>query len=219
MFDRTRQALLRLVGAPETPSGAPLTQWCRQHGLAFSAQGSMAFAVNGAEGTRIWRAACGPSTRGYIQGHELLARVHLGRDDGALIVLMNRSLRHDIEAQAHALFSRATDDLQTLTQDVPEEVRWISSLRDTGWQGPPADFWTRHAVFTDDPSAARRWLDEDAVNRLLAWPPGGVTARTPMLITRQRGRLQLRLQMDPPADPDTAVHALDLLRHLAGQAT
>lgn len=219
MFDRTRQVLQRLVGASETPSGAPLTQWCRQHGLTFSAQGPMAFAVNGAEGARIWRAACGPSTRGYIQGHELLARVHLGRDDGGLIVVMNRQLRHDIEAQAHALFSRATDDLQTLAQEVPEEVRWVSSLRDTGWQGPPADFWTRHAVFTDDPSAARRWLDDEAVNRMLAWPPGGVTSQTPLLISRHRGRLQMRLQMDPPADPDTAVHALDLLRHLAGQAT
>ena len=44
-----------------------------------------------------------------------------------------------------------------------------------------------------------------------------VTPQTPLLISRQRGRLQMRLQMDPPADPDAAVHALDLLRLLAGQ--
>ena len=218
MFQRTRHALQRLVGAPAAASGAPLTQWCLQHGLSFSQLGPMAFAVNGAEGTRIWRAACGPSTRGYITGHELLARVHLGRDDGSLIVLMQRSLRRNIDTMGHALFSQVTDELQTLSQEVPEEVRWVSALRDTGWQGPPAMFWERYAVMTDDASAARRWLDEEAVERLLAWPAGGVSPQTPLLISRQRGRLQMRLQMDPPADPDTAVHALDLLRHLAGQA-
>lgn len=215
MFQRARLALQRLVGAPDDSGGAPLTQWCRQQGLNFTPIGPMAFAVDGAQGERIWRVACGFPTREFIVGHELLARVHLGRDDGSLVVVMNRALRQDIDARAQTLFSRVTDDLRTLEQEVPEEVRWVSSLRDTGWAGPPEAFWARYAVLTDDPAAARHWLDEEAVERLLAWPPGGVTAQTPMLISRQRGRLQLRLQMDPPADSGAAVHALDLLRHLA----
>jgi hypothetical protein len=219
MFQRARHVLQRLVAATPAAADEPLTHWCRHHGLNFSHRGSMAFAIEGAEGARIWRAACGPSSRGYIAGHELLTRVHLGRDDGNLIVVMHRSLRRDIEAVSQALFSQVTGDLQTLAQEVPEEVRWVSTLRDTGWQGPPAAFWERYAVLANDPSAARRWIDEEAVERLLGWPTGGVTAQTPLLISRQRGRLQLRLQMDPPADPDTAVHALDLLRLLAGQAT
>jgi len=219
MFQRARQALQRLVSASPDVSREPLALWCRHHGLAFNPIGPMAFAVEGAEGARIWRAACGPSTRGYIAGHELLARVHLGRDDGNQIVVMHRSLRRDIDAVSHALFSQVTDDLQTLAQDVPEEVRWVSTLRDTGWQGPPAVFWEHFAVLSSDPAAARRWIDEEAVERLLGWPSGGVTPQTPLLISRHRGRLQMRLQMDPPADADTAVHALDLLRLLAGQAT
>lgn len=217
MFLRARQALKRLVGAPAEPSSAPLTDWCREQGLGFRSIGPMAFAVDGAQGKHIWQAACGAATRDYIAGHELLARVHLGWDDGTLIVVMARSLRQELDATAQQLFSQVTDDLRTLVQDVPEEVRWVSSLRDTGWPGPVSEFWDRYAVLTDDPSAARRWLDDEAIDRLLAWPPGSVTARTPLLISRQRGRLQLRMQMEPPADPQAAVHALDLLRHLAGQ--
>lgn len=217
MFQLARHALQRFVAARPVASAEPLALWCRNHGLQFSNLGPMAFAIEGAEGARIWRAACGPSTRGYIAEHELLARIHLGRDDGNLIVVMHRSLRRDIDAVSQALFSQVTDDLQTLAQEVPEEVRWVSTLRDTGWQGPPAVFWERFAVLADDPAAARRWIDEEAVDRLLGWPSGSVTPQTPLLISRQRGRLQMRLQMDPPADPDAAVHALDLLRLLAGQ--
>ena len=61
--------------------------------------------------------------------------------------------------------------------------------------------------------------DASAVQRLMTWPGDRVSAATPVLFMLLRGKLYLRLQIDQTRDTATALHAMDLLRHLTEQAS
>ena len=90
---------------------------------------------------------------------ELMARADLGLRQEGNVVVMNRRLKNVLEAQSHQLYSKYTDDLQTIAGVVPDEVRWLAMYRDAGWAGPDRGFWARYAVLTDAPDTARRWID------------------------------------------------------------
>ncbi|MCU0761562.1 MAG: hypothetical protein MUF76_00920 [Hydrogenophaga sp.] len=214
MFDRIKNAM-NLRRAP--PATQPQLQaWADARGLNLQGRKEGGFSLAGAWNGHLFRAECAPSTRNYIRGFELKARVELSVQPEVGLVLMNRALKSTFEAQANALFEDVTDPLETRARQVPEEVRWLSLYRDAGWTGPPAGFWSRYAVLTDTAEVARESLNEALVTQLMQWPahqPEGA----PMLYVLDSGSTYLRLQMDRSVSADVAVHALDVLGLFSAQ--
>lgn len=217
MFDRLGKAWGSLLASSDPSS--PLAQWASTQGLAFKSMFGGAYAIVGQWQGRTVRIECSAPSRPYVQGMELMGRVDLGLASPSSVVLMNRALKRALEEQATALYASYTDDLQTSATMLPEEIRWLAQYRDAGWAGPDEAFWERYAVLTDATDVARSWLDASAVQRLMAWPGDRVSAATPVLFMLLRGKLYLRLQIDQTRDTATALHAMDLLRHLTEQAS
>ncbi|MGE0099006.1 MAG: hypothetical protein AB7S86_11735 [Hydrogenophaga sp.] len=216
MFERLGKAMVGLRASSD-PSTL-LAQWAASQGLAFKSLIGGAYAIAGRWQDRAVRVECGAPSRDYLQGMELMGRADLGLATASSVVLMNRPLKRALEQRATALYASYTDELQTSAAMLPEEIRWLATYRDAGWAGPDEAFWERYAVLTDSTETAKAWLDTGAVQRLMTWPVNGVSATTPVLFMLMRGKTYLRLQIDQTRDTATAVHALDLFRHLSEQA-
>lgn len=214
MFERIKNALAARRDA--SAAQAELQHWAQQRDLGYQSRRDGGFTLAGSLAGRAFRAECVPSTRSYIQGFELKARVELAVNPEVGLVLMNRALKSTFEALANALFEDVTNALETGARQVPEEVRWLSLYRDVGWVGPTAGFWSRHAVLTDVADVAREVLTEDLVNRLMNWPASHREG-TPTLFLLDRGNAYLRLQMSRQPDALVAVHALEALDLLASR--
>ncbi len=215
MFERFKNALSPLSWLRSR--SAPLVQWAQDHHLSFTPTMAGGYTLAGSWQGRAVRIQCQASTRPFIRGMELLARADLGLKPSGHVVLMNRALKDVLEAQSRTLYSQYTDDLQTMAGVVPEEVRWLSLYRDVGWAGPDRGFWSRFAALTDAPDLARRWVDSETEQQLMAWPET-VNKETPMMFMLERGKTYLRMQIDRPGDMDTALHALGLFERLSQRA-
>ncbi len=185
--------------------------------LSHTSLNDGAYAIGGRLHDRPFRAECVTTSRSYMQGMELMAKADLGLSPEATVIVMNRSLKRTLEGIANDLYAEATDTLRTTKKSMPEEVRWLSMLRDAGWPGPDDAFWGRYAVLTDAPETARHWLDKASINMLMDWPsePGWDAPRLFMLA---RGKTYLRLQVGPTGDNTSPLHALDIFEHLSGHA-
>jgi hypothetical protein len=196
---------------------APLAEWAQANALNFTPMMGGAYVLAGQWQGRPVRAQCLAASRPFIQGMELMARADLGLRLEGNVVVMNRALKEVLEAQSRALYSQYTDELRTMAGVVPDEVRWLSMYRDAGWVGPDHRFWSRYAALTDAPELARRWIDGEAEQQLMAWP-GSVSVATPMMFMLQRGKAYMRMQVDRNDDMTTAVHALALFKGLSQRA-
>jgi hypothetical protein len=217
MFERLGKALGSLL-APSDASG-PLADWASAQGLAYKSMFGGAYAMLGQWQGRSVRIECGVPSRPYLQGMELMGRADLGPASAGSVVLLNRSLKQSLEQQATALYASYTDNLKTSAAMLPEEIRWLAMYRDAGWTGPDDAFWERYAVLTDATDVAKTWLDANAIQRLMIWPGDTVSPATPLLFMMLRGKVYLRMQIDETRDEPTALHALELFRHLSEQAT
>lgn len=196
---------------------ASLAEWAQDHALSFDPMVGGAFSLAGRWQDRPVRIQCLKTSRPFIQGMELMARADLGLKQAGNVVVMNRRLKNVLEEQSRALFSEYTDDLQTMAGVVPEEVRWLATYRDAGWVGPDQRFWNRYAVLTDTPDIARRWIDSETEQQLMAWPEG-VSDETPVMLMLQRGKTYLRMQVDRDGDTATALHAFGLFDRASQRA-
>ncbi len=216
MYARLKNAL-----SPHTwlrSRSAPLAEWAQEHALSFAPMMGGAYLLTGKWQGRPVRIQCLAPSRPFIQGMELMARADLGLRSQGNVVVMNRALKEVLEARSRALYSQYTDELRTMAGVVPEEVRWLSIYRDAGWVGPDQRFWSRYAALTDAPELARRWIDNETEQQLMAWPDA-VSDATPMMFMLQRGKTYMRLQIDQTRDTAAAVHALGVFKHLSQRAT
>lgn len=215
MFERF-QNLLR-AGSDGLSTDA-VHSWSEARSLHFTHMPESGFVLSGLLHGRPLRVEYGAPARLFIRGRELSARAELALDTAATVVLMNRHLKQQLTEQAHRLYEQVTDELQTVTEPLPEEMRWVSMYRDLGWEGPDPAFWARYAVLADAADTARHWVDDAMVARLMAWPDAGVDAQTPVLLMLMRGKTYLRMQV-PSKNPTASVlYALDLFEHASAQA-
>lgn len=211
MFERLRNALLR----PPPPAGGvdPVVHWATGQFLHHQTSGPHQFTLSGRLHDRVFQAECHPSTRPYIEGLELRARVDLGLPPAGHVIVMSQAVKVSLEAQADRIYLDAVDSVKTTTKELPEEVRWLSMYRPVQWPGVDARFWHNYSVLTDSVDLARRWLDEDALEYLMAGN-GSAATQVPILVMLRRGRCYLRLQVNPHAQGADALLALELLDHL-----
>lgn len=215
MFKRLRHFL------PHRPPGPgpadPVARWATGLFLQHRVLGPHQFDVSGRLHERLFRAECLASSRSYINGLELRARVDLGLPPSGHVIVMSRVVRTALETQADKIYQRSVDPVQTSSHDLPEEVRWLSMFRSAQWKGVDERFWSRYAVLTDAPELAQRWLDSEALDYLMAGT-SDAAAQVPVLVMLMRGRCYLRLQVNPHAQGADALLALELLAHLSERA-
>jgi len=217
MFERLRNAWVRRSWSDGRH--APLEAWAQAHGLSLSLQAGGAYALTGAWQQQPVRIECAASSRPFIQGLELTARVDSGMSMPGNVVVLNRSLKHRLETWASELYAQYTDTLQTTAQTVPDEIRWLSMYRDAGWNnGPDRHFAARYAVLTDEPDIARHWIDAEVQRQLMGWPGDALGAQTPLMLMMLRGKAHMRMQIDRPEDTDTTLHAFELFRLFSERA-
>jgi hypothetical protein len=194
---------------------APLVQWAEARGLEFLARPDDACAFVGEWSGQPVRIDLQPAGRPYLEGWELNARTEIGMPLPSGVVLMNRALKLSMDRWADYLYSQLTNSVQTMADTLPEEVRWLATYRDAGWPGPEPAFFERYAVLTDSAEEARALIDEAAVEALMHWPDDARSPATPLLLMRLRGKLQLRLQLEPSRHAGCERHALDLFEQLS----
>ncbi|QIM51770.1 hypothetical protein [Hydrogenophaga crocea] len=194
---------------------AALIGWAEPRGLAFEPRRDGACAFTGAWSGHAVRIELQAAGRSYLEGQELNARADIGVPLPTGVVLMNRSLKRAMERWSAYVYSQITNSLETVAQDLPEEVRWLSTYRDAGWQGPGEAFFARYAVLTDSPEEARALIDPAVVQALMHWPDDARSPDTPLLLMRVRGKLQLRLQLEPTRHAGCERHALGLFELLS----
>jgi hypothetical protein len=194
----------------------PLVAWGEARGLAFVARREGACALVGNWAGQPVTVDLQTAGRPYLDGLELNARTELALSLPSGVVLMNRSLKQSMERWADYLYSQITNSLQTVADTtLPEEVRWLATYRDVGWNGPGDAFFERYAVLTDSLDEARALIDDAAVQALMQWPDDARSPDVPLLLMRLRGKLQLRLQLEPSRHAGCERHALDLFETLS----
>ena len=196
MFDRLKKS----GAATEIGSGAlshdiSLITWAAANGFDYSAGDEAGgFSLTGLAGGWPWRIDRGPSSRGYIAGYELRARVLTRADEDAAVIVMNRALKDSLEEQAYSLY---TDSLQTEAQPgLIEEMRWLAAYPEVGWESLPEAFWARYAVAADRRSNAMAWLTDDFALALLNRTQFDPQVDSPFLMMLLRGKVHLRMQCD-----------------------
>ncbi|HEY1228806.1 MAG TPA: hypothetical protein VGF26_15955, partial [Ramlibacter sp.] len=211
MFERIKKAFHREVKERSDSTLAqvhgPVSEWAATRGMTFSGGVGSSMTMQGKVGGRSWRMELGRPTRDYIRGEELRARAELGVNDEVGAMVINRPLKEALERRAYSMI---TDTLQTTADPrLPEEMRWLAMYDEIGWEGPPADFWSRYAVLADTREHALAWVDDQIVRQLTSWPDPSPTAQVPFMIVLLRGKCYLRMQYMPP-EMATLDHATDV---------
>lgn len=181
----------------------PLRDWAQRQQLALVPVTDAYFVLSGELHGSAFRAECGPPSRDFVQGMELRAKTELGFRQPGAVVVMNRSLKRQLDAEASALYSDYIDDLQTSALQLPEEIRWLSLYRDMGWSGPPDSFWAEFAVLTDSPDLARQWLNPGLIRALQETAGLRHADGSPFMMMLMRGNAYLRVQIDTEDDRHT----------------
>ena len=194
----------------------PVAHWASDRFLQYRAQAPLRFEVAGRLHERALRVECAPSSRAYISGLELRARLDLELPPAGHVIVLSRALLRTLEAQAEAHYDHARGDASR-GRDMPEELRWLRLFGDTTWKGPGDAFWQRYAVLSDAQELARRWIDDEAQAFLLAGD-SEAAREVPVLVALMRGKCFLRLQVNPRAQEADALLALELLEYLGERA-
>ena len=215
MFERIKNALHRRPVPVATDD--PVARWATEHFIKHKRLAPAQFELEGLLLDKPFRASCSASSRPYIIGLEMRARMDLDLPPTGHVIVMSRVVRQALEKQANALYAAAVDPVQTSAQMLPEELRWLSMFRQGIWNGPQPLFWERYAVFTDEPDLAKRWLDDEAVEFLMSGT-GQAAASVPVVVMLMKGKCYLRLQVNPQAEGADALLALELMEHLSDRA-
>ncbi|MBX3610243.1 MAG: hypothetical protein KF871_10125 [Hydrogenophaga sp.] len=192
-----------------------LVQWAESRGLEFLARRNGSCGFVGEWSGQPVSIDLQPSGRPYFEGWEISARVEVGVQASAGMVLMNRPLKLTMERWADYVYAQITNVVQTMADTLPEEVRWLAAYRDAGWSGPAAEFFDRYAVLTDGLDETRQLIDQDTVDALMHWPEDVRSAQSPLLLMRLRSKLHLCLQLDADRHKPSELHALDLFERMA----
>jgi hypothetical protein len=204
MFDRIRKAFGKDAKPDAPPSSllaaAPVSEWAATRGFGFSMDdGGQNIALEGKVGGRPWRIVLGKPTRNYIFGEEVRARAELGVDESAAVLVMNRPLKEALEKRAYEMY---TDSLQTsVSNSMPEEIRWLAMYDEVGWESLPEKFWTRLCILGDSRESAVKWIDSELAALMTEWPTPGPSGEVPFVMLLMNGKAYLRMEYTPAELP------------------
>ncbi len=175
-----------------------LAQWCEASGVRLSARERGGIKLDGRVKGHAWRMELGRPSRDFIHGEELRARAELGLDENAVVLLMSRELKEQLEKRAFSLY---TDPLQTTVDpNLPEEMRWLAMFEEFGWDDIGKPFFERFAVLSDSRERAMSWLTPELAQDFMAMPGAEAAGcDVPVVFMVLRGKAYLRVQHSPPS--------------------
>lgn len=193
--------------SPPSTIDDPVTRWATTRWLHLRSGEGGRFAMDGTLAGAPLHVQCSYSTRPYISGLELRARVDLGLQQPAGHVV----------AMSQVVCRAIVEDGQRSDKLLTEEHRWFSRMKPVTWGAVDERFWRRYAVLSDNATLARHWLDGEAQEYLVlgAGPP---TSEIPLLAMLIRGRCYLRMQISAQSNGSDVLLALDMLEHLSARA-
>jgi hypothetical protein len=196
---------------PPDPQGRVLHAWAQQHGEAFKrARDGTGYVVQGQCGVNDLRVEWGPSQRHYLHEQELRVRIQSRMPETTEIMVVTKALAERLEVQA---YERLVQGQQTeLSFDLPEEVRWLASLRQLPLQEWPT-LAAHFVVVSSMPTQAQRWLEGEVASRLGRAVSGWLGPTAPLVLMLLNGRIYLRTEADVLDEP-----LLDGMRSLAEAA-
>lgn len=194
-----------------------IAEWASLRGLEYAELFDGQHAMGGMLFNRPFRAERITTRRPYMNGEAWMARCDLGLSPEVEAVVLNRALKRRFESEIDEVRAQASAVGAGKPFQVPDELIWTDEFPDQGWSGPDDFFWDRYAVLTDVREVVRRWINDEAVDRLMSWP-SAVSLDTPLMYMLVKGKLYMRMQALPEADPDVALHALDTMEYLSGRA-
>jgi hypothetical protein len=164
--------------------------------------------ISGQIRNRPWTLTCGQSTRDFIVGSELFARAKLDLPRTVSILVINRALKDKLEKIAFRTYTRSVQTL--LDVDLPQEMYWLATHQEAGWDGMPWVFWGRFAVLASDARDPRKWVTNELAEQLIAWIGSAnfLNIDTPFMLTLMRGRVEMRMQIEE-ADEVRKTHAVN----------
>jgi hypothetical protein len=151
--------------------------------------------VEGRNGADAFRLEWGPSTRSYVEGHELRLRAEIPVVSDLQVLVLNRSLQ---EAMERAVFEQYVDGVQTrIDNQTPPEMRWLVMFPKLSGSelGPLREGFA--AVGSLKPWL-QAWLEGPLSSALAAL---NLPKDQPLVLMLSRKGLQLRTQA---AKPDVA---------------
>jgi len=197
------------------PAKGAVAHWASTRFLQHRSPGPFQFEIIGRLHERALRVECATSSRPYILGLELRARLDLELPPAGHVVVLSRALLRTLQTQAKARDGAAHG--RKRIDEKPEELRWLKLFEETRWAGPDEAFWGRYAVLSDASGLACRWIDDEARTYLMAGD-SEAAAQVPLMVALMRGKCYLRLQINPHAEEADALLALELLEYLGERA-
>jgi hypothetical protein len=177
--------------ASEAANPSHISEWASMQGLKFSErrQGRH-YELQGKIGDKRWGLEQGQPSRDFITGLELRARAELGIRDEVVIMIMTRQLKKDLDQRAFALY---TDSVHTaVNPGLPEEMRWLESYEEVGWEALGKPFINNYAILAEDRETAQAWVTKELTDLLLAWPT--MDPAVPKILMIKQGNMYLRMQ-------------------------
>ena len=164
------------------------------------------------EPTERWRLEYGVTQRGYIEGNELRVRMELQLPPSLNVLLLSRTLKEKLEAQAFERFTRAmATQIDTAS---PEEMRWLAMYPKVALREPQG-IRKHYGMVANAPNAAANWLEGRLGRRLVEFAVG--TKEAPFVMMTLRGRLYVRLSA-PMLSVQLLEEILGLVRLAASRA-
>ena len=203
MFQRLRSA----VTGQAKPSFdfQVISDWADDKGYPL-AVGNSGFGIEGKIFGKNWTLECGASARPYIKDGELLMKAEIDIDRAVSFICVSRALKETFESSAYQI---NTSSVETIVEshDLPLEIRWIATHKETGWDGMPYVFWGRYSIFAANVRHPRLWLTQPLALNLISWPEGRGKHDSPFILTVMKGAIEIRMQHDP-ADVSRMEHAM-----------
>lgn len=189
-----------LTAGMSAEAQARLAAWARSKQLEVFGHGEPGrFHIEGQVSGRGWRMERGRSSRPFIKGFELRARVECGTPADLAIVLMARSLRDRLSIPGGV--SKVSDMADSVfSQHEPgllEEQVWLQRWPAITWLGMPALFWERFVVLSSHRQQASVWLHPGLADLLLELTEMPHMVGAPITMALLRGRIYLRIQHTP----------------------
>ncbi len=202
------EAIKRWMSAePPGPDWAGVAAWAKEHQYGFKrAKDNEGFVIDGTFGDSPWRLEWGPPQRSYITTQELRIRMELHLPSDLQMLLLSRPLMEMLEGET---FDRYTQSTQTqIDLSTPEEMRWLAMFPKSTLMLPKG-VRTHFGTVASNPKAAIAWVDTVVAAQLELAAQSWLRDAPPFLLMTLRGRLYLRLQLDPP-EPSAVAGAVAL---------
>ena len=152
--------------------------------------GNKGYTLNGNIDGKLCRFERGYPSRSYIRGIELRARAELDLPPDIALLLVNRTLKMNVQGDAQSRFADSV--MASVDLEQPEEVLWMKMFSEVPIPNAPERFLSDYAVLAEEEQHAHLLCQPELMQLLLTWPRYSADRACVLMIAR--GKLYLRMR-------------------------